>query len=101
MSRASKSKTYSLLSLASYPGSLKAGAERRAWYTLSAHASHYAHDSAIEATELKLEFSGIRAMSYEFLRRGGVAHKMDSNFSMLGAMLKKIDHWNAYEISYF
>ena len=43
---------------------------------------------AIEATELKLEFSGIRAMSYEFLRRGGVAHKMDSNFSMLGAMLK-------------
>ena len=43
---------------------------------------------AIEATELKLEFSGIRAMSYEFFRRGGVAHKMDSNFSMLGAMLK-------------
>ena len=37
-------------------------------------------------------------MSYEFSRRGGVAHKMDSNFSMLGAML---DHWNAYEISYF
>ena len=31
--------------LASYPGSLKAGAERRAWYTLSAHASNYAHDS--------------------------------------------------------
>ena len=27
------------------PGSLKAGAERRAWYTLSAHASNYAHDS--------------------------------------------------------
>ena len=43
---------------------------------------------AIEATELKLEFSGIRAMSYEFFRCGGVAHKMDSNFSMLGAMLK-------------
>ena len=43
---------------------------------------------AIEATELKLEFSGIRAMSYEFFRFGGVAHKMDSNFSMLGAMLK-------------
>ena len=40
-------------------------------------------------------------MSYEFLRRGGVAHKMDSNFSMLGAMLIIIDHWNAYEISYF
>ena len=31
-------------------------------------------------------------MSYDLLRRGGVAHKMDSNFSMLGA---KIDHWNA------
>ena len=29
-------------------------------------------------------------MSYEFSRRGGVAHKMDSNFSMLGAMLKII-----------
>ena len=43
---------------------------------------------AIEATELKLEFSGIRAMSYEFIHCGGVAHKIDSNFSMLGAMLK-------------
>ena len=43
---------------------------------------------AIEATELKLEFSGMRAMNYEFSRCGGVAHKMDSNFSMLGAMLK-------------
>ena len=43
---------------------------------------------AIEATELKLEFSGIRVVSYNFSRRGGVAHKMDSNFSMLGAMLK-------------
>ena len=43
---------------------------------------------AIEATELKLEFSGIRAMSYEFSRRGGLANKMDSNFSILGAMLK-------------
>ena len=43
---------------------------------------------AIEATELKLEFSGICAMRYEFSRRGGVAHKMDSNFSMLRAMLK-------------
>ena len=31
--------------LASFPGSLKAGAERRAWYTLSAHASNSAHDS--------------------------------------------------------
>ena len=30
---------------------------------------------AIEATELKLEFSGIPAMSYEFSRRGGMAHK--------------------------
>ena len=45
---------------------------------------------AIEATELKLESLGIHvhAMSYNFLRRRGVAHKMDSNFSMLGAMLK-------------
>ena len=43
---------------------------------------------AIEATELKLEFSGMRAINYDFSRRGGVAHKMDSNFSMLGAMLK-------------
>ena len=42
----------------------------------------------LKATELKLEFSGICAMSYEFSRRGGVAHKMDSNFSMLGAMMK-------------
>ena len=31
--------------VASYPGSLKAGAEMRAWYTLSAHASNYAHNS--------------------------------------------------------
>ena len=30
-----------------------------------------------------------------FFRRGGMAHKMDSNFTMLGAML---NHWDAYEI---
>ena len=35
---------------------------------------------------------------------GGMAHKMDCNFTMLGAYVEinlKIDHWNAYEISYF
>ena len=32
--------------------------------------------------------------------RGGVAHKMDSNFTV-GGYVEIIDHWNAYEISYF
>ena len=44
---------------------------------------------------------GIRMMSYAYPTRGGggVAHKIDCNFTMLGVMLKiKID---AYEISYF
>ena len=36
---------WAMVVVASYPGSLKAGAERRAWYTLSAHASNHGHDS--------------------------------------------------------
>ena len=43
---------------------------------------------AIEATELNLDFFGIRMMSNPPQTRGGVAHKMDRNFIMLGAMLK-------------
>ena len=45
--KSSTQTTRACLVLASYPvpGSLKAGAERRAWYTLSAHVSNYAHDS--------------------------------------------------------
>ena len=40
---------------------------------------------AIEATELNL---GIRMMSNPPQTRGGVADKMDCNFTMLGGMLK-------------
>ena len=43
---------------------------------------------AIEATELNLDFFGIRMMSNPPQTRGGVAHKMDRNFTMLGGMLK-------------
>ena len=43
---------------------------------------------AIEATVLNLDFFGIRMMSNPPQTRGGVAHKMDRNFTMLGAMLK-------------
>ena len=43
---------------------------------------------AIEATELNLDFFGIRMMSNPLQTRGGMAHKMDRNFTMLGAMLK-------------
>ena len=43
---------------------------------------------AIEATELNLDFFGIRMMSNPPQMRGGVTHKMDRNFTMLGAMLK-------------
>ena len=40
---------------------------------------------AIQATELKSVFSGVRVMRYGGCYHGGVAHKMDT---MLGAMLK-------------
>ena len=39
---------------------------------------------AIEATELNLDFFGIRMMSNPPQTHGGMAHKMDSNFGMLG-----------------
>ena len=43
---------------------------------------------AIDATELNLDFFGIRIMRNPPQTRGGVAHKMDCNFTMLGTMLK-------------
>ena len=41
------------------------------------------YETDFDARDIKFGklFAGIRAMSYEFLCRGGVAHKMDSNFS--------------------
>ena len=54
--------------------------------SLRQNLSHQKHAAlAIEATELNF---GIRMMSNPPSTHGGVAHKMDCNFTMLGAMLK-------------